>query len=442
MASHASLSPERELAKDGTLGIEWDQLLSSSKQIDCTELVSVKAELWAKYRLSFTLRAEEAVRSKKKLCEKMNIEYSVIGEKPPSGYPLYICLHGGGGTAEWINDCQWCDMQAYYCGSVSVGVYVAPRGITNTWNLHFVRDSYELYDRLIVYMILCYGVDPNRVYLLGFSAGGDGVYQIVPRMADRWAAASMSSGHPNGVRVQNLYHVPFLIQVGELDKAYNRCRVGAEYGVKLSELQQKYPDGFAHECWIHKDKGHNYKDNDYFQCEYAVLCNPKAWLESGDCMSVKRNTNAIAWVSQYRRNPLPTHLIWDVSTHADRSPMYKGLTAPSKLFYWIDIGGQSSEICATCIEACVDRDTNSIHVKNASRCGAWLRILISSSMVDLQRNVKVSIGDQEFQVKLYASLQMLSRTLLERGDPNFMFESEVILSKTPLGSWEISGTCL
>ena len=34
-------------------------------------------------------------------------------------------------------------------------------------------------------------VDPNRVYLLGYSAGGDGVYQLAPRMADRFAAASM-----------------------------------------------------------------------------------------------------------------------------------------------------------------------------------------------------------------------------------------------------------
>ena len=277
---------------------------------------------------------------------------------------------------------------------------------------------------------------------MGFSAGGDGVYQIVPRMADRWAAANMSSGHPNGVGIRNLYHVPFLIQVGELDKAYNRCRVGAEYGVKLSELNQKNPDGFVHDCWIHKDKGHNYKDNDDLQCEYAVMCNPRSWLENGDRMSVKRNTNAIAWVSQYQRNPFPAHLIWDVTTRADRSPLYKDLTAPSNLFYWVDIGGPKRDICATCIEACVDHGTNSIQVKNASQCGTWLRILINSSMLDLKRKVKISIGDQEFQVKLYASLQTLSRTLLERGDPNFMFESELILCKAESGCWEISGTCL
>ena len=39
-------------------------------------------------------------------------------------------------------------------------------------------------------------VNPNKVYLLGYSAGGDGVYQLAPRMADRWAAAAMMADSP------------------------------------------------------------------------------------------------------------------------------------------------------------------------------------------------------------------------------------------------------
>ena len=42
-----------------------------------------------------------------------------------------------------------------------------------------VRDR----DRLIENLVVFEGVDPNRVYLLGYSAGGDGVYQLAPRMA-------------------------------------------------------------------------------------------------------------------------------------------------------------------------------------------------------------------------------------------------------------------
>ena len=55
-------------------------------------------------------------------------------------------------------------------------------------------------------MIVYEGVDPNRVYLTGFSAGGDGVYQITARMNDRFAATNMSAGHHNWVNFENLYN--------------------------------------------------------------------------------------------------------------------------------------------------------------------------------------------------------------------------------------------
>lgn len=42
-------------------------------------------------------------------------------------------------------------------------------------------------------------VDPNRVYMTGYSAGGDGVYHLAPMFADWWAGAAMMAGHPNGV---------------------------------------------------------------------------------------------------------------------------------------------------------------------------------------------------------------------------------------------------
>ena len=51
------------------------------------------------------------------------------------------------------------------------------------------------------------GVNPNRGYLMGYSAGGDGVYQLAPRMADRWAAASMMAGPPNYAKPDNLRHL-------------------------------------------------------------------------------------------------------------------------------------------------------------------------------------------------------------------------------------------
>lgn len=78
--------------------------------------------------------------------------------------------------------------------------------------------------------------DVNKVYLMGYSAGGDGVYYMAPRMADYWAACSMMAGHPNGASALNLRNLPFSIQVGEHDSAYDRNLKAIEWSIKLDEL--------------------------------------------------------------------------------------------------------------------------------------------------------------------------------------------------------------
>ena len=62
-----------------------------------------------------------------------------------------------------------------------------------------IKEADDLFDRMIADMVLDRGVDPSRVYLIGYSAGGDGVFQLAPRLSDRFAAAAMwCAGHPNG----------------------------------------------------------------------------------------------------------------------------------------------------------------------------------------------------------------------------------------------------
>ena len=145
----------------------WEQLLTSdsaSRQLEHSQVTLVKQKLWEKYLHSFKTVANEALHANienaesgqaassgagpqslsafQGSIEEMKISYFVIGEKPvDKGYRLYICLHGGGGTHPSVNDGQWKHMQEYYRDSMSVGVYVAARGITDTWNLHFVDRS-------------------------------------------------------------------------------------------------------------------------------------------------------------------------------------------------------------------------------------------------------------------------------------------------------------
>ena len=49
----------------------------------------------------------------------------------------------------------------------------------------------DLFEHLIESMIVIEDVNPNKVYIVGYSAGGDGVYALGTRMADRWAGCLM-----------------------------------------------------------------------------------------------------------------------------------------------------------------------------------------------------------------------------------------------------------
>ncbi|MBO7386012.1 MAG: hypothetical protein J6U63_06720, partial [Clostridia bacterium] len=230
-----------------------------------SKLENERREVWEEYirrRLDDeTLKTETAGQALVFGGVTMRYTVEVIGDKPEGGYPLYIALHGGGQSdTPDINDQQWGHMQVYYRRWLKCGVYVAVRGVRDTWDTHFNPESYPLYDRLIEYMILTQDVDPNRVYLEGFSAGGDGVYAVAPRMADRFAAANMSSGHPNGVNLTNLYNLPMQLQAGEFDTAYDRNTVTAEYGIYLDRLAKEAGGGYEHRTLIHFGAGHNYAD--------------------------------------------------------------------------------------------------------------------------------------------------------------------------------------
>jgi predicted esterase len=384
-----------------------------------------RERLWEKYR-----REQMADKGRLKEHEEkkiargklaMRYAYSKIGKKPKDGYPLYIALHGGGGAPVRVNDSQWNHMKVYYKAGVKQGIYLAARGMTNSWNLHWVGDSFPCYDRLIENMILFEDVDPNRVYVLGFSAGGDGTYQIAARMADRWAAANMSAGHPNGVSPRNLANVPFLLQIGEKDRSYGRNTAAASYYVQLAKLGKEHPGCYLHEANIHFDKPHNFRDNHPKMAPQKVLADPAKWLANGSRETVSRNTHAIAWLDGHVRNPAPRRLIWDLRTRATSRGK------PALLHYWLDLSSKDASLMKTQdVIARLDKATNSVIVE---KCGDYLKVLLRHGMLDLARPVRVKVGGRTFQVSPKATRGNLLQTMIDRGDPNYMFEASISIQK-------------
>lgn len=405
----------------------------------------VKNNLWQNYIKDAasleTLKAEYDSRALKYKDKTMRFSLQKIGEAPKEGHALYIALHGGGSAPSSVNDSQWEAMKNYYRGSVKEGIYVAPRGISNNWNLHFESESYPLYDKLIESAILFDHVDPNRVYFLGFSAGGDGVYQVVTRMPARFAAANMSAGHSNGLTFDNLYNTPFLMQVGEYDSAYDRNHLTASNYIALNELALKYGGGFKHNAFIHYSGSHNsWRDNDSSRRAQLCMINPVAWLKEGNRETEYLNSNAIDWISDYTRNPHPEKIVWDLNIGADSRDYQTGATLqnsgfyhqtslakPNTLFYWLDVSVADSYPTNGKLVVEISKATNTIHVIEAKDIDKF-RILLNPNMLDLSSPIILKIGDEELNpIKLQEDVSIMQRTMLERSDIHEIYDAEMTI---------------
>ena len=131
----------------------------------------------------------------------MKVITRVVGKAPEDGYPLFLVYHGGGYNPDGkMNDDQWKGMAERY--DDVPGIYCSIRSVSDnesSGQIFSTDISWKFYDRIIENCILYMKANPNQVYIVGYSAGGNGVYQIAPRITDRLASATMSAGHPEGI---------------------------------------------------------------------------------------------------------------------------------------------------------------------------------------------------------------------------------------------------
>ncbi len=401
--------------------------------------------------------------------KKLLYTMEVIGDPDENGlYPLYIAFHGGGGGPKEGNNQQWIHMTEYYRDSVTNGIYIATRGMEDVWNLHFLDYSYSMYDRLIEDMILLKNADPNRVYLMGFSAGGDGVYAVAPRMADKFAAVNMSAGHPNGVSLLNTSNLPFEIEVGVRDfysEQGLRSVRGAEYEGRLNGHREKYGFGYPHRVLVHVPYGHNFNDRIGGAGDTCVLTDPAMYAERAvkenwlkqfmdiftsfgndedidslsyayDCpefneklkkyitddlsmkISEDIDSNAVHYVSGFRRNPVPKKFIFDLSTRAP----YR----TDKAFYWLraEYDVNKGVICAS-----YDEDSNSVTLETDGNVNGDIAILANPFLMDFGRPLTVKTSEGEYVVKLEAKEDIIRKSLSETGDIYLSWADEISCTK-------------
>ena len=294
-----------------------------------------------------------------------------FGEAAEGKRSLWISMHGGGGAPAQVNDQQWQNQIRLY--QPEEGIYVAPRAPTDTWNLWHEGHIDPLFVRLIEGMVATRGVDPDRVYLMGYSAGGDGVWQLAPRMADRFAAASMMAGHPNEAKLLGVRNLPFAIFMGGDDAAYDRNKIAAAKGEEIKALQEKDPGGYEHLVKIYPGMGH--------------------WMELKDAESVP-------WMAKHTRNAWPKKVVWyqDDVTH-DR-------------FYWLEIPAGSAKKDAT-ITATVDKQTITLE----GDVPAGTTVHLTDALVDLDQPVVIVVnGKTVFEGKVLRTIGAMISSLKTRSD--------------------------
>ncbi|MDA7928360.1 hypothetical protein N9B54_00235 [Mariniblastus sp.] len=326
---------------------------------------------------------------------EMKFDYRVFGKKPKTGRRLFISMHGGGGTAARVNDQQWRNQIGLY--EPKEGVYLAPRAPTNTWNLWHQGHIDDFFTRIIEDAILFEDVDPNQIYIMGYSAGGDGVYQLAPRMADQLAAAAMMAGHPNNASPLGLRNIGFTLHMGGLDKAYNRNGIARQWKQKLSDLQKNDPEGYRHEVTIHEKHGH--------------------WMNRDDRV-------AVPWMSKFSRDPLPEKIVWFQS----------GRTHPR--FYWLAVdeenrvGGSQVSISMTGKKGSKTvgdspRGAARFKIDKADKVKS-LTIRMNDSFVDLDQPVTVVLpSGKELTQRAQRTIGGIYQSLSERFDPESIFSAEI-----------------
>ena len=339
---------------------------------DATRLISLA---WADLQTNRTESAAAELAAKKFVIADKTLKWmeKSFGDAPGGKHSLWITMHGGGQGTEEENDQNWRGYFGRYefpPGSINI----APRAPANTWDMWHVAWVDGLFDRLIADFVLQRGVDPDRVYLIGYSAGGDGVYQVAPRMADRFAAAAMCAGHPNETTPEGLRNLPFFLYMGGADAAYNRNVVVGQFSGKWMRCSRR-------------SGGLSAPAHDFSGLPHSMQ---------------NREAEMIPRMSPLARVTWPKRVVWkqDDVTHTR--------------FYWLERAADAVkpyEIYA----AHVDSQTIAIETPATGK----MTLRLSDELLDLDQPIRVVAGGKTvFEGKVSRSFAAIMQSLREREDPN------------------------
>lgn len=310
-----------------------------------------------------------------------------VGRRQTNGWALFIAMHGGGGVAKEVNDSQWKIMQRYYRNHPEAGgyIYLAVRAPNDTWNGFYDDYMYPLMANLVHELLIFGEVDPDKVFIMGYSHGGYGAFAIGPKEPDLFAAIHASAAAPTEgeTTAKTLRNTVFSCMVGDQDNDYGRHERDEKFKDTVAQLRGERTDIYPVTVDIIKGNGHTgLPDRDLIRLMYPTV-----------------------------RDPAPRELTWLMTDSVITD------------FFWLhtDVPAKQEEIDAAC------RD-NQVTVTTTNVTSAT--VFLDSRLVDFSKPVKFDVNGKTMVQKLQPSLRTLCETLQHRCDPGLAFTAEVPLPLT------------
>ncbi|WP_172193806.1 GNAT family N-acetyltransferase [Saccharibacillus qingshengii] len=171
------------------------------------------------------------------------------GEETGHKWPLILYLHGAGGSGSQLDQLRKEGLPARLeTESEFPFIVVAPQcPLGAFWN---TREDEVL--AILNEVTENWNVDPDRVYLTGFSMGAYGVWQLAAHHRERFAAIAPVSGGGDPAYARKLADMPTWIFHGEDDKVIRPTeseKIAEAMRTAGAEVELTLYPGMGHDCW-------------------------------------------------------------------------------------------------------------------------------------------------------------------------------------------------
>jgi hypothetical protein len=103
------------------------------------------------------------------------------------------------------------------------------------------------------------------------------------------------------------------------------------------------------------------------------------------------------------------------------------LAKPAQLFYWLDVSQAVQDTAKGKLVVELHQPKNMIEIVEADGLDSF-RILLNPHMLDLDKPIQIAVGNQPVEsVSVAQSLDIMTRTLLERMDINQVYSAQITL---------------